>query len=54
MSLVYSDREIISFGVSYKWNDLAMALGYVYAFGKEAIQDVEYEKSTSGLVSSFG
>jgi len=39
--------------VGYKWNDLAIALGYVNAFEKEMIHDVEYEKNTSGLVSSF-
>ncbi len=52
-NLIDTDRKIISFGVGYKWNDLAIALGYVYAFGKETIQDVEYEKNTSGLVSSL-
>ncbi len=52
-NLIDADRKIVSFGVGYKWNNLAADLGYVYAFGRETIQDVEYEKNTSGLVSSL-
>ncbi|MCK4591300.1 MAG: outer membrane protein transport protein, partial [Candidatus Latescibacteria bacterium] len=52
-NLIDTDRKIISFGLGYEWNNIAADLGYVYAFGKETIQDVEYEKNTSGLVSSL-
>lgn len=52
-NLIDANRRIVSLGVGYKWSNLDVDLGYVYAFGKDTILDVKYEKNTSGLTSSF-
>lgn len=54
-NLVDVDRKIVSMGFGYKIGRWRIDTGYVYAFGKETIKDVKYEKNThafSFLLSS--